>query len=67
MKIVLSPDELRRACAEYISAKHPAMRGKSVQVTFEEVPLTPDEARAVNCGLRVTRTDWVQAVAEVSP
>ncbi len=67
MKIVLYPDELRRACIEYISAHRPELRGKSVLVSFDELPLTADETTALDCGLRVSRHDWIKATIEVTP
>ena len=64
MKILLSAQELKKAVAEYVAKTNPALVGKSAYITFENVPLTQDERAAANNGLRVERTDWVQAVVD---
>lgn len=64
MKIVVSDKELRVALGEWLARNHPVLAGRPVHIHFDHEPLTPDEARALNCGLRLEGERGVRATIE---
>jgi len=64
MKITLTADEVREACAMYVRSKYENLRGATLAVQLHRRQLTPQEEFDASHGYVNDMTDRVEAVVD---